>query len=386
MRRILPVAVAVTCLMCNKVETVSENEAVFDQSDVFVGGQDGIFEYRIPVLVTSNEGTLLAFCDARVEKEGDPPNNIDLVLKRSFDGGKTWGPLQLLVDAGEGAVADSCGLVDRRTGTIWVFSVYCPTGIGSANAQPGLAGDTFMYWAVKSDDDGETWSEPIDITAMVKKPEWRAGSPGPGTGIQTRDSRLIIPRYYTAGDGRSVALLSYSDDHGKTWRMGGEAKGPWSTNETQVVELRDGSLLLNMRGATGNRRKIARSSDGGMTWSEMTEDPALIEPRCQGSLIVHTDGVYYPKSRLVFLNPASLERNNMTARLSYDEGKTWPISKQLYAGPSAYSSLTVLQDLTIGCLYERGEQGPYEKITFARFNLEWLTDGKDKLAAMSGSR
>ena len=157
----------VTCLMCNKVETVNENEPVFEQTDVFVGGQDGVFEYRIPVLLTSNEGTLLAFCDARVEKEGDPPNNIDLALKRSVDGGKTWGPLQVLVDAGEGAVADSCGVVDRQTGTIWVLSVYSPKGIGSANAKPGLSGDTFTYQAVKSDDDGETWSEPIDITAMV---------------------------------------------------------------------------------------------------------------------------------------------------------------------------------------------------------------------------
>ena len=107
MLRLILVAAAVTCLMCSDVETVSESGAIFEETDVFVGGQDGIFEYRIPVLVTSNEGTLLAFCDARVHKEGDPPNNIDLALKRSFDGGKTWGPLQLLVDAGEGAVADS---------------------------------------------------------------------------------------------------------------------------------------------------------------------------------------------------------------------------------------------------------------------------------------
>ncbi len=142
------------------------------------------FEYRIPVLLTSNEGTLLAFCDARVEKERDPPNNIDLALKRSVNGGKTWGPLQVLVDAGEGAVADSCGVVDRQTGTIWVLSVYSPKGIGSANAKPGLSGDTFTYQAVKSDDDGETWSEPIDITAMVKKPEWSAGSPALGQGFK----------------------------------------------------------------------------------------------------------------------------------------------------------------------------------------------------------
>jgi len=136
-----------------------------------------------------------------------------------------------------------------------------------------------------------------------------------------------------------------------------------------------------MRGLTGNVRKIARSRDGGETWSEVVEDSNLIEPRCQGSIQMYTDARAHDKSRLLFSNPASLERKNMTVRLSYDEGRSWPVAKQLHAGPAAYSCLTVLPDLTAACLYERGESKAYEKITFARFSLGWLTDGRDAVAA-----
>ena len=136
-----------------------------------------------------------------------------------------------------------------------------------------------------------------------------------------------------------------------------------------------------MRGSTGNYRKVARSIDGGISWSEVSKDAFLIEPRCQASLLRFTDRLTYVKDRLLFSNPASRQRENMTVRLSYDEGKSWPIAKQLHAGPSAYSCLTVLSDMTVGCLYERGQQSPYEKITLARFSLEWLTGGKDKLTS-----
>jgi len=362
-------------------------QPMFEQTAVFVAGQDGVVEYRIPGLLTSNRGTLLAFCDGRMKNVGDPPNKINLVLKRSHDGGKSWGPLQTLVDNGEGAAADSCGIVDRQTGTLWIFSVYAPAGIGSANANAGLTGPTFQFKAVKSDDDGATWSAPIDFTSMMKQPGWAAGSTGVGRGIQLRNGRLVLPRYNadyrkprttpTTAD----SFVCYSDDHGRTWQMGALVQSAGNTNECQVAELADGTLLLNMRGMAGNARKVARSPDGGATWSKVTEDPALIESRCQGSLQVYTDTLTSDKNRLLFSNPASLKRENMTVRLSYDEGRTWAAAKTIHAGPAAYSCMTVLSDLTAACLYECGDQKAYEKITFARFNLEWLTDGRDTMAA-----
>jgi sialidase-1 len=253
-----------------------------------------------------------------------------------------------------------------------------------------------MYKAIKSDDDGETWSQPIDITPMVKKPEWSAGSTGVGKGFQMRNGRLIVPRYHadyhrpgstgTEETTYSASYVSYSDDHGQTWKIGADADSKGTTNECQAAEMADGSLLLNMRGTRGNNRKTARSRDGGLTWTDAVEDPVLIEPRCQGSLESYTNTIDHDKNRLLFANPASLKRENMTVRLSYDNGHTWPAAKQIHAGPAAYSCLTVLADMTAGCLYERGDKTAYEKITFARFNAEWLTDGKDTIAKKQQSQ
>jgi sialidase-1 len=352
--------------------------ALLEQVDVFVAGQDSVHEYRIPGIVTSNAGTLIAFCDARMRKEGDPPNDIDLVMKRSTDRGRTWSPLRTLVDNGLGAAADSCGFVDRQTGTIWIFSVYAPEGVGSYNAADGIAGATFQFKAITSDDDGLTWSQPTDFTPMMKRPEWAAGSTGVGSGIQMRNGRLILPRY--SADYRrprttrevTDSFVCYSDDHGKTWAIGGLVPSSGDTNECQVVERSDGSLLINMRGRIGNNRKSAISKDGGVTWSQPVEETTLVEPRCQGSIFALPAGGAGGKPTLIFSNPASLKRENLAVRLSLDEGRTWSAAKTLHAGPAAYSCLTVLSDGTAGCLYEAGEKRPYEKITFARFNQEWV--------------
>lgn len=353
---------------------------LLEQVDVFVAGQDGVHEYRIPGIVTTNQGTLIAFCDARMRQEGDPPNDIDLVMKRSADGGRTWSPLRTLVDNGTGAAADSCGFVDRQTGTIWIFSVYAPDGIGSYNAADGLSGATFQFKAITSDDDGLTWSQPKDFTPMLKRPEWAAGSTGVGSGIQLKSGRLVLPRYYAdyrrPRTAREVtdSFVCYSDDHGRTWRMGGLVPSGGDTNECQVAELSDGTLLINMRGRVGHVRRTAVSKDGGETWSPPVEVPELVEPRCQGSVFSFPDAGGGGKARLLFSNPASTKRENMAVRLSLDDGRTWSVPRTLHAGPAAYSCLTVIDGNTAACLYERGDKSPYERITFARFNTRWLEE------------
>jgi len=184
---------------------------------VFVGGDNDICEYRIPALITTNAGTLLAVCDARVSKPGDAPNNIDQVLRRSVDGGRTWLPMQRIVDyPGTEAAADPSLLVDRTTGRIWLFHAHAPEGIGSGQSQPGLSGPTFGYHVVTSDDDGLTWSRPRDLTPMVKDPAWNAFWPGPGRGTQTRDGRLLVPSTCSHKAVCSSHMV-YRDDHGKTW-------------------------------------------------------------------------------------------------------------------------------------------------------------------------
>jgi len=363
-----------------------------EQTDVFINGQDGIAFYRIPALVTTNKGTLIAICDARVERVNDAPNNIDLAMKRSFDNGKTWSPLQIIKDyPGQEAAGDPCLLVDRQTGTIWVFFDYIipvegfDVGLAARFKKASDFDNTRKIWlyAMKSDDDGETWSEPIDLTPVLKNPEWDYLAAAPGMGIQARNGRLLVPTYSKQFNiNINRCHLIYSDDHGETWKMGGEI-GEYNV-EPQIVELIDGSLLMNMRQMKGRgHRMYTISKDMGQTWQDIVDETTLPEPGagCQASFIRYTnknDG--YLKNRLLFSNPASTEgRLNMTVRVSYDEGKTWTYSKTLHKGPSAYSCMTVLPDGSIGILYERGEKGTRNLITFARFTLEWLTNGKDKL-------
>jgi sialidase-1 len=227
-----------------------------------------------------------------------------------------------------------------------------------------------------SQDEGATWSVPEDNTASVKQPEWNRIFPGPGVGIQLRNKRLVIPCNHFIGD---VAFdhVMYSDDRGKTWRLGGSTEG--KTDESQVVELADGTLLLNIRNyREKGQRALSMSKDGGLTWSAVTSDPALIEPVCEASLIRYSVTPQFRKDRLLFSNPASqTERIKLKVRMSYDEGKNWPVARLLNAGPSGYSCLTVLHDMRIGCLYERGQHAYFEKVTFARFSLAWLTGGTD---------
>jgi sialidase-1 len=344
--------------------------------DVFVGGQDGYFAYRIPALITSCQGTLLAFCEGRKTSLSDDGDN-DLVLRRSTDGGATWHKLQLVHEEGGDAVitiGNPCPVVDPETGRLWL----------SMNRKNGRVLITF------SDDDGITWSAVRDITAEASRPHWGWYAMGPGVGIVVERGphrgRLILPanhRETTDRSGPSASHIIFSDDHGKTWNLGGTVG--LHTNECQVVETipSDGSgseLLINMRNhwarsgqrpELAGRRLVSRSRDGGATWDEPMRDEGLIDPTCQASLIRYSWPEGSQQSILLFANPGSASRRErMTVRLSRDEGRTWPVSKLIDAGPSGYCCLTRLKDGRVGLIYERDN---YKRLTFWAFNVDWLS-------------
>jgi sialidase-1 len=341
--------------------------------------------------VCSNEGTLLAACDARADKPGDAPNNIDLAFKRSEDLGETWSDVQILIDdGGDMAAGDPCMLVDRESGSIWIiYDHIYPTMDELLRRDPQRAEGAEVEWrgrviflhAIRSDDDGRTWSDPIDLTPQVKSDAWLAAMAGPGMGITTSSGRLICPGYRrTSSDfSEDRAHVYFSDDHGETWRVSEGVSA--TTNEAQVVELADGRLMMNMRTPYGHGcRMVSISEDGGETWSEARDEPVLIEPGCQASFIRWTsEAAGDDRNRLLFANAANTERRTeMTVRLSYDDGKTWPVARKLAGDYCSYSCMAALPDGTVGILFEH--EGPdtesegLAQLMFARFNEAWLAE------------
>ena len=333
------------------------------QVDVYRAGQGGYHTYRIPALMVTPGNTLLAFCEGRRHSRSDT-GDIDLLLRRSRDNGATWLETQLVADQGQDTIGNPCPVVDRTTGVIWLLLTGNPGRLKESQILAGEGEGTRTVWITRSQDDGATWAPIREITSAVKHPDWTWYATGPGNGIQLRGDRLLVPcNHAVRGTRETHSHVIYSDDHGATWRLGGSAGE--KTDESTVIELKDGTLLLNMRNYRGkHRRAVARSRDGGLTWSETQLDEALIEPVCQGSLIRYGRG-----DRLLFSNPAAETRINMTVRLSRDGGRSWPGALGIHAGPSAYSSLAVLKGGAVGLLYERGEVSPYETITFARFPI-----------------
>lgn len=358
-------------------------------------GQDGVHTSRIPGLATSINGTLMAIYDARYESARDLQGHMDIALNRSFDGGRTWEPMQVVLDRKEwggmpekyNGVSDACILVDDRTGNIYVAGLWmhglldAETGKWvegltadstrwlhqwrAKGSQPGFGvKETSQFLITKSSDDGLTWSEPINITSAKKK-EWWLFAPAPGQGITMTDGTLVFPSQGRDENGTSFSNITWSKDGGKTWKTSNPATK--NTTECAVVELQDGSLMLNMRDNRNrgneevNGRSVFVTSDLGETWKEHpTSRKALIEPTCMASLHTHRymeDGV--KKSLLLFVNPASTsKRNNITLKVSYDGGNTWPEEKQIlldeYSG-RGYSCITSVNDSTLGILYESSQ-------------------------------
>ncbi len=350
--------------------------AEITRTDVFVSGRRGYHSYRIPSVIMTTDGTLLAFCEGRKNSRADH-GDIDLLLRRSSDLGSSWSPIEVVYEEGGSAkitIGNPCPVIDSTTGRVWL--PFCRNN------------DRVLVTC--SDDQGQSWSVPREITDQVKKANWRWYATGPGVGIQLRHGPfaggLLIPCDHSQPlDGETVKFshVFYSDDHGRTWSLGKSVAR--HTDECQVVELTDGLLMINMRnywGRDGKRqdrdrmRAVAASADGGHSWVNLRFDATLVEPICQASLVANTSAVEKKMHRLLFCNPASrTSRHRLTVRASPDGGQTWPQNTVLHAGPAAYSCLAVLPDGQLGCLYESGEQHPYEKIVFARFPLDCLQSG-----------
>lgn len=350
-----------------------------DTLPVFVSGQEGYNTYRIPALAVTTKGTVLAFCEGRVKGGGDS-GDINIVLKRSTDNGKIWNKQQVIWDDAGNTCGNPCVVVDRETGTIWLLTTWNRGDDPEHKIIKQESKDTRRVFVMCSEDDGLTWSKPKEITADVKKPGWTWYATGPGSGIQMQKGalkgRLVIPCDHIEADTKSYySHIIYSDDHGKTWKLGGRTPEQ-KVNECEVVELTGGRLMLNMRNYDRSKknRQVATSDDGGLTWIDQRIDETLIEPICQAAIECLSLPEKESRDVILFCNPANRDgRVNMTLRASFDEGRTWPASKILHSGPSAYSDLAVLANGEIACFYEGGTANPYETIIFTRLALSSLT-------------
>lgn len=354
--------IIVTCIFKVPVQAQYSNY-------LFESGTEGYHTFRIPALIATNNGTLLAFAEGRKNASSDT-GDIDVVLKRSNDNGKSWSDLQVVWDDGENVCGNPAPVVDEVSGTVFLLMTW---NLGEDHEKDIIAGtsrDTRRIYVTQSTDDGETWSTPKEITNSVKQTDWTWYATGPGHGIQLKKgekkSRLVIAcDHIEAVTKKYFSHTIHSDDGGDTWQPGGSTPQD-QVNECTVAELSDGRLILNMRNydRTKKSRKISISSDGGENWGDIYADETLIEPICQASMERYSFAGE-EKSRLLFLNPANTDkRENMTLRMSYDEGQTWAKSKVLHAGPAAYSDLVKMKNGNIACLYEAGQKSPYEGIVF----------------------
>lgn len=342
-------------------------ETEFPHQDLFVGGREGYNTFRIPALVTSRRGTVLAFCEGR-RLDARDFGDIDLLLRRSTDGGNTWGPIQIIHnEEGRITLGNPVPIADRVTGEIHL--VYARDG------------ETLLYRT--SRDDGATFSAPVDITAPVRAMtaanaiEWKHVLPGPGHGLQCANGRLVVEvktsGHTRGGPTRRVGAI-FSDDHGRTWKPGGwvpPTRG--ETSESTLFETADHTIVMDTRWHNGPTRLVSRSRDGGLTWSAPEPVPALPDPVCEGSILRASEDP--AERRVYFCNLASApsaseiiagRRSRLVLRASDDDGATWPLTRVIVPGPAGYSDLTMAPGGNLLVLFETGRTMYSEKLTLAR--------------------
>jgi len=362
---------------------------------VRAAGQDNCDTYRIPGMVTTSEGTLIAVYDNRYNNSKDLQEDIDVGMSRSTDGGQTWEPMKVIMDMGEwggnperlNGIGDPSVLYDHTTGTIWVAALWM-SGLSETDmlwwaSKPGMKPtETGQFVLVKSTDDGLTWSEPINITEQIKDPVWQLLFQGPGRGITLNDGTLVFPAQFKADIGEKAldggqytahSTIVYSKDGGETWQIGNGAKP--NTTEAQVVQLADGSLMLNMRDDRNRRvkdetngRAVAITSDLGETWTiHPSSNSALPEPNCMASLIAADVELENEIQQVLFFsNPNDKQsRVNMTIKASLDQGHTWPEANQVLLNENqgfGYSCMTMVDENTVGILYEGVKELYFQKV------------------------
>jgi sialidase-1 len=358
-------------------------------------GQDKTDTYRIPGLTTTNKGTLIAVYDNRYNNSKDLQEDIDIGMSRSTDGGQTWQPMKVIMDMGEyggrsqrlNGIGDPCVLFDQKTNTIWVAALWMS---GASETQmlwwtskPGMKPEeTGQFILVKSTDDGLTWSQPINITEQIKNPAWQLLLQGPGRGITMTDGTLVFPAQFKADLGAKSldggqytchSTIVYSKDQGKIWQIGSGAKS--NTTEAQVVQLADGSLMLNMRddrnrtdkGET-NGRAVSTTTDLGKTWTvHKSSNSALQEPNCMASIISADLEINGKMQQVLFFsNPdCKTERSHMTIKSSLDGGLTWPKEYQVELNSETgygYSCMSMVDSHTIGIVYEGVKDLYFQKV------------------------
>ncbi|MEE3233367.1 MAG: sialidase family protein [Candidatus Latescibacterota bacterium] len=344
---------------------------MLEQKDIFVSGTSGYHTFRIPSLIAAKNGALLAFCEGRRDGTSDT-GTIEILLRRSQDGGDNWSPIECVWADPQNTCGNPCPVVDETTGMISLLMTHNLGDDVESKIIDGTSKGTRTVRLSQSIDQGHTWSTPTDITSTTKKENWTWYATGPGAGIQIKTGRLVIPcDHIEAVSKKYYSHVILSDDGGLSWYLGGTTPND-QVNECEVAELPNGTLLLNMRNYDRKQRTRAYSysEDGGHTWSNLTHHPELIEPICQASMRrISVENLNY----LLFSNPANREsRADMTVRLSSDDGQTWSHSRLLHKGPAAYSCLHSTDQGEGYCLYECGQNNPYESIRLAHFDLTWL--------------
>ena len=379
MKKLLVIAL----IMLSAVIANAQNDSLFTRTELYHPGDYGSANYRIPAVITAKDGSIVAVTDKRKFNEGDLPQDIDIICNRSTDGGHTWSePYTIAQGTGVNHGFGDCALAwsNDDNGLIAVFV----GGVGLWNSTPS---NPIRSYKSYSYDNGQTWTEPEDITDFIfgdnciipEHQSWRASFFGSGNGLLTSTGRIMFVAAIREGTAQSLNNYAvYSDDNGVTWQVSGRASV--GGDEAKVTELVDGRILMSIR--HGGKRWYNISSNGGETWMPNTSTwNDITAPACNGDVIRYTSvSQGYNKNRLLHSVPLGNSRRDVTVYVSYDEGVTWPVKKTIVPYSSAYSSLCVLPDGTIGLYVEEEPNGTSGYMTaFYNFSLEWLTDGNDSL-------